>query len=71
MKEHVRHLIAEAKTVPEASLLVREYLQARILEALQRAGAFEQWAFLGGSVFESESFVDCMPGVRADLQATE
>ena len=42
MKEQIQNLIAEAKTVPEASLLVREYLQARILEALQRGGAFEQ-----------------------------
>jgi hypothetical protein len=30
--------------------MVREYLQARVLEALQRAGAFQTWGFLGGTV---------------------
>jgi predicted nucleotidyltransferase component of viral defense system len=49
MKERIREIIGEAETVAEASLLMREYLQARILEALQRAGAFERWAFLGGT----------------------
>ena len=64
MKEHIRYLIAEAKTVPEASLLVREYLQARILEALQRAGAFEQWAFLGGTALR---FLYRLPRFSEDL----
>lgn len=30
MKEHIRDLIAGLKDVPEAALLVREYLQTRI-----------------------------------------
>lgn len=29
--------------------MVREYLQARILEALQAKGVFTRWAFLGGT----------------------
>lgn len=49
MKEYLLELIARCKSNTEANLLVREYLQARILEALQRAGAFESWAFLGGT----------------------
>ena len=64
MKERIRDLIAEAKNVPEASLLVREYLQARILEALQRGGAFEQWAFLGGTALR---FLYRLPRFSEDL----
>jgi hypothetical protein len=49
MKDFIKTIVGEAKTTAEASLLVREYLQARILQALQRAGAFEHRAFLGGT----------------------
>ena len=64
MKEHIRDLIAKAKTNAEALLLVREYLQARILEALQRAGAFEHWAFLGGTALR---FLYGLPRFSEDL----
>ena len=64
MKEHIRDLVAEAKTNAEATLLVREYLQARILEALQRAGAFEHWAFLGGTALR---FLYRLPRFSEDL----
>lgn len=64
MKEHIRDLIAQAKNVSEASLLVREYLQARILEALQRGGAFEHWAFLGGTALR---FLYRLPRFSEDL----
>jgi predicted nucleotidyltransferase component of viral defense system len=49
MKDHLRELVAQTTTTGEAGLIVREYLQARVLEALQRAGAFSTWAFLGGT----------------------
>ena len=64
MKEHIRDLIADAYDVSNASLLVREYLQARILEALQRGGAFEQWAFLGGTALR---FLYRLPRFSEDL----
>ena len=64
MKEHIRDLIAQAESDSEASLLVREYLQARILEALQRAGAFEHWAFLGGTALR---FLYRLPRFSEDL----
>ena len=64
MKEHIRDLIAQAKNDSEASLLVREYLQARILEALQRGGAFEHWAFLGGTALR---FLYRLPRFSEDL----
>ena len=64
MKEQIRNLIAQAKTNAEATLLVREYLQARILEALQRAGAFEHWAFLGGTALR---FLYGLPRFSEDL----
>ena len=39
MKDHLRDLVDRSKTIAEANLVVREYLQARVLEALQRAVA--------------------------------
>lgn len=64
MKEYLRELVAQSKTTAEANLLVREYLQARVLEALQRAGAFSTWAFLGGTALR---FLYRMPRFSEDL----
>ena len=64
MKEHIRNVVAEAKTSAEATLLVREYLQARVLEALQRLGAFEHWAFFGGTALR---FLYRLPRFSDDL----
>ncbi|MCA1754253.1 MAG: nucleotidyl transferase AbiEii/AbiGii toxin family protein [Spirochaeta sp.] len=64
MKEQLRELSETGKTVNEATLLVREYLQARILEALQRAGAFKHWAFLGGTALR---FLFRLPRFSEDL----
>lgn len=44
--------------------MVREYLQARVLEALQLAGAFETWAFLGGTALR---FLYRLPRFSEDL----
>ena len=63
----IDHLIQLAKSV-EGSIprrnLAREYLQARILEALQRAGAFSAWAFCGGT---SLRFLFLLPRFSEDL----
>ena len=64
MKDQIQNLIADAKTVSEALLLVREYLQARVLEALQRGGAFEHWAFLDGTALR---FLYGLPRFSEDL----
>jgi hypothetical protein len=64
MKEQIRNIVAGAKTSGGAVLLVREYLQARVLEALQRAGAFERWAFLGGTALR---FLYRLPRFSEDL----
>ncbi len=64
MKERVRELAATGKTVNHSTLLVREYLQARVLEALQRCGAFTRWAFLGGTALR---FLFHLPRFSEDL----
>ncbi len=43
---------------------VREYLQARILQALQDSGAFAHWAFLGGTALR---FLFDLPRYSEDL----
>lgn len=49
MKEYLADRVREARTPVEARNLVREYLQARILDSLQRAGAMVPLAFQGGT----------------------
>ncbi|MCP4418060.1 MAG: nucleotidyl transferase AbiEii/AbiGii toxin family protein [Chloroflexi bacterium] len=49
MKAYLRTLIAPAQTKLVAIHIVREYLQARILQSLQRAGAMQTLAFHGGT----------------------
>jgi hypothetical protein len=49
MKAYLRTLIATAQTKLVAIHLVREYLQARTLQSLQRAGAMQTLAFHGGT----------------------
>lgn len=64
MKETIETIAGRAQTTAEAALLVREYLQARILQGLQRAGAFERWAFLGGTALR---FLYRLPRFSEDL----
>lgn len=64
MKETIEMIAGRAQTTAEAALLVREYLQARILQSLQRAGAFEGWAFLGGTALR---FLYRLPRFSEDL----
>ena len=49
MKAYLRQLTDARPNPSNGSLLVREYLQARILQLLQDHGAFQRWAFLGGT----------------------
>jgi hypothetical protein len=44
--------------------LVREYLQARVLEALQHEGVFLRWAFVGGTALR---FLFAIPRFSEDL----
>lgn len=49
MKDHLAELVRSSASPLHARNAVREYLQARILEALQRAGAMIPLAFHGGT----------------------
>ncbi len=49
MKEHLAELVRQAPTPVQGRNLAREYLQARILAAMQRAGAMIPLAFHGGT----------------------
>jgi hypothetical protein len=49
MREYLAELTRQAATPAEGRNLAREYLQARILAALQRAGAMIPLAFHGGT----------------------
>jgi predicted nucleotidyltransferase component of viral defense system len=64
MKEHLRQLAAQAANDLARGCLVREYLQARVLESLQDAGAFLRWAFVGGTALR---FLYSIPRFSEDL----
>lgn len=64
MKAYLRTIIAPAQTKLVAIHLVREYLQARILQSLQRAGAMQTLAFHGGT---SLRFLYDIPRYSEDL----
>ncbi|MBA4385658.1 MAG: hypothetical protein C0410_13045 [Anaerolinea sp.] len=49
MKEYLANLVKQTTTSLEGRNLVREYLQARILESLQKSGAMIPLAFHGGT----------------------
>ena len=64
MKEHLRRLAAQAENDRARGCLVREYLQARVLESLQDRGVFLRWAFLGGTALR---FLFGIPRCSEDL----
>ena len=64
MKAYLRKLCAEAGSPLIARHLVREYLQARILQSLQRAGAMQSIAFHGGTALR---FLYDIPRYSEDL----
>jgi predicted nucleotidyltransferase component of viral defense system len=49
MKEYLAELVRDAPSLAQGRNTAREYLQARLLEALQRAGAMIPLAFYGGT----------------------
>lgn len=64
MKEYLRQLAAQAPNDLARGCLAREYLQARVLESLQDAGAFMRWAFVGGTALR---FLYSIPRFSEDL----
>lgn len=64
MKETLRRLTSQAPDGPQARNLVREYLQARILQGLQRRGAMIPLAFQGGTALR---FLYDLPRFSEDL----
>ena len=64
MKDYIKEQIANVKDTNLARCILREYLQARILESFQGSGAFTNWAFVGGT---SLRFLYGMPRFSEDL----
>lgn len=63
MKDYLRQ-ITEGSSALEAKNRIREYLQARVLGALQRSGAMVPWAFHGGTALR---FLYRIPRYSEDL----
>ena len=64
MKAHLHRLVERANNDLARGQLVREYLQARILQVLQDQGMFVRWAFLGGTALR---FLYAIPRFSEDL----
>jgi len=64
MKDYLRQLAGQSDSHLASGLLVREYLQARILQSLQDRGMFLRWAFLGGTALR---FLYSVPRFSEDL----
>ncbi len=64
MKELLLSLLAAESDPLRKRSVAREYLQARILLALQDAGAFADWAFVGGTALR---FLFHLPRYSEDL----
>jgi hypothetical protein len=64
VRDHLRQIVAEKSGSLQKICAAREYLQARMLQMLQEAGAFRCWAFLGGT---SLRFLYSIPRFSEDL----
>ena len=64
MKEYLRELVVAAPNALHGRHVAREYLQARILGSLQRAGAMASLAFHGGTALR---FLFSIPRYSEDL----
>jgi hypothetical protein len=64
MKDYLRQIVSEAPDALTGEHVAREYLQARILSGLQRAGAFVPLAFHGGTALR---FLYGIPRYSEDL----
>lgn len=67
MKAVLERLVAGAGGSGTARNLIREYLQARLLESLQRGGAMAHIAFHGGTALR---FLYSLPRFSEDLDFT-
>ena len=64
MKDHLAALVRQARSPAQGRNVAREYLQAQILAALQRAGAMIPLAFQGGTALR---FLYGIPRYSEDL----
>jgi len=64
VKEYVRQILRGVGDPILGRCLVREYLQARLLQSLQDRGIFNTWAFQGGTALR---FLYAMPRFSEDL----
>ena len=64
MKDFLKHQVGLKEDILQKRSLVREYLQARILQILQDHGVFLNWAFLGGTALR---FLYSLPRYSEDL----
>jgi predicted nucleotidyltransferase component of viral defense system len=64
MKDYLKQQIEKIQGTNFARCIVREYLQARMLECLQENGAFVNWAFVGGTALR---FLYSLPRFSEDL----
>ncbi len=64
MKEQIKQIIADTSDNLQAKSIVREYLQARILQFLQESGSFRSWIFHGGTALR---FLYKIPRYSEDL----
>ena len=64
MKEFLRHILAGAANQVLGRCLVREYLQARLIQSLQERAVFNTWVFQGGTALR---FLYSMPRFSQEL----
>jgi len=64
MKEYLKKQIERVRDANLSRCIVREYLQARLIESLQKCGFFANWAFVGGTALR---FLYLMPRFSEDL----
>ncbi len=64
MKEFLKQQVGLKNNILQKRSIIREYLQARILQMLQDNGIFLNWAFLGGTALR---FLYALPRYSEDL----
>lgn len=64
MKDYLKQILQDGVQPTLALCLVREYLQARVLQILQDKHAFQNWAFVGGTALR---FLFSLPRFSEDL----
>ena len=67
VKDRALELVAARSAAVDGRNLLREYVQSRVLGALQEAGVFRAWAFMGGTALR---FLYGVPRYSEDLDFT-